>query len=334
GTASAGTAKPSASGSTPFPTASNQVKFAASKPLPTAVGPNIYVDDENRYTLHYPKEWEQAPGDADTDVQFTAQGTTTAGVTTSDLNGEKKPTAQELADQINTTFARQLTNFKLVEATQVKVAGQDGVRMLYTFTDKNNTVTLGGYLFTFATDKTVVLFSCYAAKDSFDSRVPTFDSVAASFTGGVALDNTYVDPQSRFTFDYPKAWSEKKPNSTAVAALVAPTDGTPSFNVVIGTTSSMLQQYYDGNIKTIADPSSGFKAYKKVSESDTTISGQPAKLQIYTADINGNGTTFELHQWFIVKDGKGYVLTYSVLADKAKDFPGYGPILANSFTIL
>ncbi len=334
GTASVGAAPPSASGSTPFPTASNQVKLAAGKPLTTAVGPNIYVDDENRYTLHYPKEWEQAPGDADTDVQFTAQGTTTAGVTTSDLNGEKKPTAQELADQINTTFARQLTNFKLVEATQVKVAGQDGVRMLYTFTDKNNTVTLGGYLFTFATDKTVVLFSCYAAKDSFDSRVPTFDSVAASFTGGVALDNTYADPQSRFTFDYPKAWSEKKPNSTSVAALVAPTDGTPSFNVVIGTTSSTIQQYYDGNIKTIADPSSGFKAYKKVSESDTTISGQPAKLQIYTADINGNGTIFELHQWFIVKDGKGYVLTYSVLADKAKDFPGYGPILANSFTIL
>jgi len=332
--ASAGTVKPSASGSTPFPTASNQVKLAAGKPLPAAAGPNIYVDDENRYTLQYPKEWAQSPGDADTDVQFTAQGTTTAGVTTSDLNGEKKPTAQELADQINTTFAKQLTNFKLTEATQVKVAGQDGVRMLYTFTDKNNTVTLGGYLFTFATDQTVVLLSCYATRDSFDSRVPTFDSVAASFTGGAALDNTYADPQGRFTFDYPKAWAERKPSSTSVAALVAPTDGTPSFNVVIGTTTSALQPYYDGNIKTIADPSSGFKSYKKISESDTTLSGQPAKAQVYTADVNGNGTIYELHQWFIVKDGKGYVLTYSVLADRAKDFPGYGPILANSFTIL
>ncbi len=334
GTASAGTAKPSTTGSTPFPTASNQVKLAAGKPLPTTAGPNVYVDDENRYTLQYPKEWEQSPGDADTDVQFKLQGTTTAGVTTSDLNGEKKPTTQELADQISTTFAKQLTNFKLTEATQVKVAGQDGVRMLYTFTDKSNSVTLGGYLFTFATDQTIVLLSCYATKDIFDSRVPTFDSVAGSFTGGVALDNTYADPQSRFTFDYPKAWSERKPSSTSVAALVAPTDGTPSFNVVIATTSSTLQQYYDGNIKTIADPSSGFKAYKKISESDTTISGQPAKAQVYTADVNGNGTIYELHQWFIVKDGKGYVLTYSVLADRAKDFPGYGPILANSFTIL
>ncbi len=134
--------------------------------------PNIYVDDQNRYTLHYPKEWQQAPGDADTDVQFTFQGTTLAGITTSDLNGGKKPTAQALADQVSGTFAKQLTNFKLTEATQVKVANQDGVRMLYTFTDKNNTVTLGGYLVTFATDQTVILFSCYAAKDQLRRARP------------------------------------------------------------------------------------------------------------------------------------------------------------------
>jgi serine/threonine protein kinase len=329
----AGTATPSTRGTTPFPTASNQVKLAAGKPFPATTGPNVYVDDENRYTLQYPNEWTQAPGDTNTDVQFEVQGTTIGGVTTSDLNGDKKPTAQELADQVYTTFSKQLTNFKLTEATQVKVAGQDGVRMLYTFTDKNNTVTLGGYLVTFSTDQTVVLFSCYAAKDSFDSRVPTFDGVAGSFTGGVSLDNTYTDPQNRFTFDYPKGWAEKKPNSTAVAVLVAPTEGTPSFNVVIANTSSTLQQYYDANVKTIADPSSGFKSYKKISESDTTIAGEPAKLQVYTADLGGNGTIYELHQWYLVKDNKGYVLTYSVLADKAKDFAGYGPIIANSFTM-
>ncbi|MGI8690605.1 MAG: protein kinase domain-containing protein [Thermomicrobiales bacterium] len=328
-----GTAGSSASGSTPFPTASNQVKLTAGKPFPAATGPNVYVDDENRYTLQYPKDWRQAPGDKDTDVQFTFQGTTIAGVTTSDLNGDTKPTAQELADQVNGTFAKQLTNFKLTDATQVKVAGQDGVRMLYTFTDKNNTVALGGYLVTYATDQTVVLFSCYATKDMFDSRVPTFDTVAGSFTGGLTLDNTYTDPQSRFTFDYPKAWSEKKSNSPAVAALVAPTDGSPSFNVVIGATTSTLQQYYDANIKTIADPTSGFKSYKKISESDTTIGGQPAKVQVYTADALGDGTINEFHQWYIVANGKGYVLTYTVLASKAKDFAGYGPIIANSFTL-
>ena len=328
-----GTAGSSASGSTPFPTATNQVKLAAGKPFPAATGPNIYVDDANRYTLQYSKELSQAPGDKDTDVQFTFQGTTIAGVTTSDLGGDKKPTAQQLADQINGTFAKQLTNFKLTDATQVKVAGQDGVRMLYTFTDKANTVTLGGYLVTYATNQTVVLFSCYATKDTFDSRVPTFDTVAGSFTGGLALDNTYTDPQGRFTFDYPKTWSAKKSNSTAVAALVAPTDGSPSFNVVIGATTSTLQQYYDANVKTIADPSSGFKSYKKISESDTTIAGQPAKLQVYTADALGDGTINEFHQWYIVANGKGYVLTYTVLASKAKDFAGYGPIIANSFTL-
>jgi len=291
------------------------------------------VDDANRYTLQYPKEWSQAPGDKDTDVQFTTQGTTIAGITTSDLNGDKKPTAQQLADQVNGTFAKQLTNFKLTDATQVKVAGQDGVRMLYTFTDKANIVTLGGYLVTYATDQTVVLFSCYGARDTFDSRVPTFDNVAGSFTGGLALDNTYTDPQSRFTFDYPKAWVAKKPNSTAVVALVAPTDGSPNFNVVIGATASTLSQYYDANVKTIADSSSGFKSYKKISESDTTIGGQPAKLQIYTADALGDGTINEFHQWYIVANGKGYVLTYTVLASRAKDFAGYGPIIANSFTL-
>lgn len=328
-----GTARATSGAQTPFPTASNQVKLAAGKPLPTNAGPNIYVDDQNRYTLHYPTEWTVASGDADTDVQFTFQGTQIAGVTTSDLEGEKKPTAQELADQVFTTFSKQLTNFKMTESSQVKVANQDGVRMLYSFTDKNNTVTLGGYLLTFSTDQTVILFSGYASKEMFDARVPTFDGVAGSFTGGVALDNTYADPQGRFTFDYPADWSEKKPNSSSVVALVAPASGTPSFNVVTensGTRS--LQQYYDANIKTIADPSSGLKGYKKISESDATISGQPAKLQIYTADLSNNGTIFELHQWFLVKDGKGYVLTYSVVADKAKDFAGFGPIIANSFT--
>jgi len=329
-----GTARSSASGSTPFPTASNQVKLAAGKPFPAATGPNVYVDDANRYTLQYPREWTQSPGDKDTDVQFTFQGTITAGVTTSDLNGDKKPTAQELADQVYGTFAKQLTNFKMTDATQVKVAGQDGVRMLYTFTDKANTVTLGGYLVTYATDQMVVLFSCYATKDTFDSRVPTFDNVAGSFTGGLALDNTFTDPQNRFTFDYPTAWSERKPNSTTVAALVAPTEGTPSFNVAIENSGTRtLQQYYDANVKAISDPISGFKSYKKVSESDTTIAGQPAKGQVFTADALGNGTINEFRQWFIVANGKGYVLTYTVLASKAKDFAGYGPIIANSFTL-
>jgi serine/threonine protein kinase len=328
-----GTSKPS--GGTAFPTASNQVKLAAGKPFPTTVGPNIYVDDANRYTLHYPKEWEQAPGDADTDVQFTFQGTTISGVTTSDLNGEKKPTPQQLADQISTTFSKQLTNFKLTETTQVKVAGQDGVRLLYTFTDKNNTVTLGGYLVTFSTDQTIVLFSCYAANDKFTANIPTFDSVAGSFTGGLSLDKTYTDSQSRFSFDYPKDWTERKSSQPQVVALVGPPSGTPSFNVVIEDSKSLtLQQYYDANFRTIADPSRGLKSYKKVSESDTTIDAQPAKLQIYTADLAGDGTIYELHQWFLVASGKGYVLTYAVVADKAKDYAGYGPIIANSFVLI
>jgi hypothetical protein len=329
-----GTARATTGGATPFPTASNQVKLAAGKPLPTNGGPNVYVDDGNRYTLQYPAEWSLSPGDANTDVQFTFQGDQIAGVTTSDLDGDPKPTAQQLADQVFTTFSKQLTNFKITDSSQVKVAGQDGVRMLYTFTDKANTVTLGGYLLTYSTDQTVVLFSGYASKDTFDARVATFDSVAGSFTPGAALDNTYDDPQNRFTFDYPAGWAEKKPNSTAVAALVAPTAGTPSFNVVTESSGTRtLQQYYDANVKTIADPSSGFKSYKKISESDTTISGQPAKVQVYTADLAGNGTIYELHQWYIVSNGKGYVLTYSVLADKAKDFAGVGPIIANSFIL-
>jgi tRNA A-37 threonylcarbamoyl transferase component Bud32 len=321
-------------GATPSATTVNQVKLAAGKPLPTAGGPNVYVDDQNRYTLQYPTEWSLSPGDANTDVQFTFQGDQIAGVTTSDLDGDPKPTAQQLADQVSTTFGKQLTNFKVTDASQVKVAGQDGVRMLYTFTDKANTVTLGGYLVTYSTDQTVILFSGYASKDTFDARVATFDSVAGSFTPGAALDNTYADPQNRFTFDYPADWAEKKPNSTAVVALVAPSAGTPSFNVVTESSGPRtLQQYYDANVKTIADPSSGLKSYKKISESDTTISGQPAKLQVYTADLGGNGTIYELHQWYVVSNGKGYVLTYSVTADKAKDFAGLGPIIANTFTL-
>ncbi len=45
-----GTARPTTGGATPFPTASNQVKLAAGKPLPTNGGPNVYVD--RRESLH------------------------------------------------------------------------------------------------------------------------------------------------------------------------------------------------------------------------------------------------------------------------------------------
>jgi hypothetical protein len=56
-------------------------------------------------------------------------------------------------------------------------------------------------------------------------------------------------------------------------------------------------------------------------------------MQVYTADLGGNGTIYELHQWYIVSNGNGYVLTYSVTADKAKNFAGLGPIIANTFSL-
>ena len=320
-------------GGTPFPTASNQVKLAPGKPLPTAILPNIYVDDASRYTVQYPQEWQQVPGDADTDVQFSFQGTILAGVTSSDLDGDRKPSAQQLADELNATFAKQLTNYKLIDATQVKVAGQDGTRMLYTFIDKGSTASISGYIVAFSTDQTIIIFSGYTPQNAFTARVQTFDNVAASFTGGASLDNTFTDPQHRFTFDYPSGWSERKPGSTDIAASIAPDSGAALFNIVTSATTSTLQQYYDANVKTISDPSTGSKGYRKVSESDTTLSGQPAKLQIYTADVSGNGTILEIYQWFTVINGRGYVLTFSVALNQARDFAGIGPIIANSFTV-
>jgi serine/threonine protein kinase len=313
---------------TAFPTASGKVTLAAGKPLPATVLPQIYVDDRTRYTLHYPADWTQGPGDENTDVHFELNGTTLAGVTTEDLNGAPKPTVQQIADQLVTSFSKELTNFKVTDASQVKVGSMDAVRLLYTFTDSKNTVTLGGYLLGFATDKTLVLFQGYESSATFANRVPIFDAVAASFTGGFDLANSYTSASKGFSFDYPGDWSEKKSSVSAVAVLVAPDAGTPSFNVVTDNAGGRtLQQYYDANVRTV----SNFKSYKKMAESDTTVGGQPAKLLIYTADVVGNGTILELHQWYIVRDGTGYVLTYSAPADRARDFAGTGPAIASTF---
>ncbi len=328
GPASTPRASASAAPASPFPTASGKVKLAAGKPLPTTVLPQVYVDDRTRYTLHFPAEWTQAPGDENTDVHFELSGTAIAGITTEDLTGGTKPTVQQIADQLSDSFSKELTNFKITDASQVKVGNLDAVRMLYTFTDSKNTVTLGGYLLGFSTDTTLVLFQGYENNATFANRVPTFDAVAASFTGGFDLANTYSNAQKGFSFDYPKGWSEKKSSISAVAVLVAPDSGVPSFNVVTQSVGGQtLQQYYDANSRTLA---TGFKNYKKEGESDTTIGGQPAKLQIYTADV-GTGTISELYQWYIVKDGTGYVLTYSVPADRAQQFAGTGPAIASTF---
>jgi len=325
-----GTPRPSVSAGspTPFPTASGKVKLAPGKPLPTTVLPQIYVDHTTRYTMHFPAEWTEGPGDENTDVQFAVNGTTLAGITSEDLDGEAKPTVQQIADELSDSFSRELTNFKLTDTSQVKVGNMDAVRMLYTFTDKNNTVTLGGYLLAYSTDETLVLFEGYESNATFNSLVPTFDTVAASFTGGVSLTNSYSNAQKGLSFDYPDGWSEKKSSVSAVIVLVAPDAGIPSFNVISENAGNRtLQQYYDANIRTI----STFKSYKKVTEGDATIGGQPAKLQIYTADVAGTGNIAELHQWFIVKDGVGYVLTYSVPVDSAQQFAGTGPAIASTF---
>ena len=317
----------------PLPTASTTVKLNPGAPLPTAPLPQVYVDTDLRYTLRFPQQWKEEAGDANTDVQFSVNGETIAGITSDNLNGAKKPSAQQIADQLSGTFAKQLTNFTLTDATQVKVANQDGVRMLYTFTDKANTVTLGGYVVAYATDTTLVLLSGYTRKDAFAAMLPTFDTVAASLTGGFDLPNTYNDAQKRFNFDYPSDWAERQSSQSAVVALVASAAGTPSFNVVVASAGGRtLQQYYDANVRGIADPSAGLKGYKKVSEADTTVSGQPAKMQVYTADLDGNGSLYELTQWYIVKEGTGYVLTYSVLQSKAAENAGLGPAIASTFT--
>jgi serine/threonine-protein kinase len=312
---------------TPLPPASGTVKLNPGKPLPTTVLPQIYVDDLTRFTLHYPAEWKQTAGDANADVHFDFNGSNIAGITTEDLNGGPKPSVQQIADQIFTTFSKQLTNFKMTDASQVKIGKLDALRMLYTFTDKNNTVTLGGYLLGFSTDETLILFQGYETNDTFNSRVPTFDTVAASFTDGISLENTYTDANAGIIFDYPVDWSEQKSNTAGVLVLVAPIGGLPSFNVVTGTATGLtLQQYYDANVRTIAN----FKSYKKVAESDTTVGGQPAKLQIYTADVAGNGTILEFHQWYIIKDGKTFVLTYTMPVDRAQEFAGIGPIIVST----
>src|SRR5262249_54706954 len=155
----------------------------------------------------------------------------------------------------------------LTDASQVKVGKLDALRMLYTFTDSKNTVTLGGYVLGFSTDATLVLFQGYENNATFNNRVPTFDTVAASFTDGVSLESTFDDANSGVHFDYPGGWSEQKSTTASILVLVGPPGGLPNFNVVTGNAAGLnLQQYYDANVRTI----SNFKSYKKIVESDTT----------------------------------------------------------------
>ncbi len=316
----------------PFPIGAT-VQLAPGNPLPVAMLPHVFVDANARYTLHYPAAWNELPGDADTDVQWQLNGITAASVTTENLGLQKKPTAQQLADQVTASFGKQLTNYKLSDATQIKVAGQDGVRMLYTFTDSTNNVAVSGYLVAFSTDSTAVLFSGIATNDQFDALLPTFDAIAGSLTGGAMLTNTYTDPQGRFLYSYPRDWQEAKPANSSQLGRTASPNGTASFNIVINNDigTATLQQYYDAQLKTLSDPQKGFRQFKKVIETNTDVDGTDAKLLVYTADV-GDGILRELHQWYIVYEGQGFVLTFSVPADKAREFADMGDIIADNFS--
>lgn len=318
----------------PFPTANaaGSVKLAPGTPLPTnPLPPEVFVDANARYTLHFPSEWKQLPGDKNTDVQWQLNGVPVALLTAQDMAGQKKPSAQQIADLVNGSFSKQFTDYKLTDATQVKVAGQDGVRMLFTFT--NTGAPLGGYLVAFPTDTTLLLLSGLAPRGGFDMLVPTFDAVAGSFTGGANLANSVKDPQGRFSYDYPMGWTVAKPTSNLVMSSIVSAGNVANFNVVIeDAKGGTLQQYYDGNLKTISDPQKGFKQFKKQRETTTSVDGGDAKLIVYTADV-GDGILRELHQWFIVVGGKGYVLTFSVPVDKAHEYQDIGDIIADNFAL-
>ncbi len=314
---------------TPAP---GSVKLIPGPPLPAAPLPQVFAHPQGRYTFHYPQEAVRQPPGRLTDASFTLD----SGMVLVSVSSDTAPfrmSEQELANSLVVGADRER---EVSEAGSVRIAGQPGVRLRYRTANERGVPFLN-YVAAFSTENAVVYLRAIGDGDDeerFRRILPTLDAIAASFTTGAKLTETYTDPTGRFAFRYPERWRAAPPSVETQLGRVTDGTGTATFHVSVTDNLGSLtpKDFADRNIAAVSNPAYGLTRYMPLLATDTTINGEAAWHLAFAADT-GDGVLREIHLWLIVKDGKGYSLTYRVPADKAREFADTGDVIAATFAL-
>ena len=136
-----------------------------------------------------------------------------------------------------------------------------------------------------------------------------------------------------FSMEYPSFWSKSTDNANGLAVFLTPTEGySDDYNESVSVRRFTLdmegEDAYNNYVKGyVAQLESTLKNYKLVSETDTTLGGQPAYQIVYesTDAKEGSDTTSEMRfmQIFAQQGEKVYVVTYMA------EFTSYSYFLTN-----
>jgi serine/threonine protein kinase len=316
----------------PTPVSPRAVKLTPGTPLPTVPLPGVFVGPRGLYTFHYPQDAQLNPPGRAIDAQITLDGGLQVSVGSYD--SAFRFSDQELANILISSAGPGAT---VTEATTVKIAGRDGVRLRYTATTTRG-ATRVTYAVAFATDSFALNLLAGAPQEyegMLTDRIATLDAIAGSFTVPPPPVKQYAEPQGRFSYQYPEQWAEGPPANESQLGRVEDPRKVAAFNVGITPNlgSLSLGDYFDRNLQGITDPTYGPKRYMRISDGETTIGGIPARFIVFTADPNDDGVLREIHQWLLIKDGMGYTLTFRTPADKAGEFQDVGDVIASTFTL-
>ncbi len=155
-------------------------------------------------------------------------------------------------------------------------------------------------------------------------------------------NNTYS--KNNISFSYPYTWQEEDPSYLLKGEIVgvldpnssspdkATTDEKASTIVRIGTKSlskgSTIQSYYNDLVKQGHD----YQSYKRVSNREFTLDGQPAYEIVYTAKLE-NGAAAKSRDVLLERNGKVYDIScLSLVNDFDKNAANFDMII-NSFKV-
>ena len=125
-----------------------------------------------------------------------------------------------------------------------------------------------------------------------------------------------------FSMEYPDFWSKTNDNDEGIAVFATPPEGfadevNDSLSVQRFVLDMEGEDAYNQYIKGyVADLEAKFKNYKLVSETDTTLGGEPAYQIVYEStsgdatETEGNSSELRLMQVFTQHAGYVYVVTY------------------------
>ncbi len=155
----------------------------------------------------------------------------------------------------------------------------------------------------------------------------------------------YDNNAEGFRIQYPQNWTMEEGASGTLVAFKSPQDTGDTFlenvNIVIEDISQAgkvtLKDYEDAALALLKEasskPDANLADIKKVDGKEITIDNTPARYIAYTSTFKPNSSKLYSRQYFTIKNGKVYIITYTASQQKPDTFMDLVKSMVDSFQI-